>query len=307
MRKDAAVAALMLAIDPHGLGGARLRGGPGPARDAWLKLLAALAPEGAPWRRIPAQTDVAELLGGLDLAATLSAGRPALRSGLLAEANGGFTVIHMAERLSRSAAAHIGQALDCGVLTVARDGATQEAPAKLSAIALDEGEEDEATPASLSERLAFSLALDGLRPTGGRPEGPFFVVPDHEAGVARGRLSKIDVPEAIVTALVAAAEALGIASPRAAILAVRAARVSAALAGRSEATAEDAALAARLVLAHRATRIPAAPDAPEPEQPEPQSTEDVQADEPRDMRRDTHLAETVVEAARSALPSGLLA
>ena len=40
------------------------------------------------------------LLGGLDLAATLRAGRPMPQRGLLAEADGGVLVLAMAERLA---------------------------------------------------------------------------------------------------------------------------------------------------------------------------------------------------------------
>ena len=38
------------------------------------------------------------LLGGLDLAATLHAGRPVAERGMLAEANGGIVLLAMAER-----------------------------------------------------------------------------------------------------------------------------------------------------------------------------------------------------------------
>jgi magnesium chelatase subunit D len=308
-RGDAVAAAKLLAVDPHGLGGARLRGAAGPARDAWLELLKRLASAGAPWRRVPSHADAAQLLGGVDLAATLGAGRPVLRAGLLAEADGGFAVLAMAERLSPAGAAHVSQALDFGVLAVARDGVTRSVPARLAAIALDEGDADEAAPASLRDRLAFDLAFDGLRPVGGRPDGPFFSAPDAGVQAARRRLPETLAPDAVVTALVAAAEALGVASPRAAVFALRATVAAAALAGRAEATAEDAALAARLVLAHRATRIPAPPDAPEPEPEQPDATpsENDPNDDTSDPESDARLADTVIEAARAALPPGLLA
>ncbi len=68
----ALLAARLLAIDPHGLGGARLYGPPSPARDAWLAALKRWSAQTAPWRRIPAQIRDDGLLGGLDLTATLT-------------------------------------------------------------------------------------------------------------------------------------------------------------------------------------------------------------------------------------------
>jgi hypothetical protein len=73
---DALAAAGLLAVDPAGLGGAIIRGFPGPARDSWLGALKAALPADAPIRRAPSHIDDERLLGGLDLSATLAAGRP---------------------------------------------------------------------------------------------------------------------------------------------------------------------------------------------------------------------------------------
>jgi len=101
---DAALAAALLAVDPFALGGVRLRCLPGPVRDGWLAQLAALLPRGAPWRKIPPGVGDERLLGGLDLAATLRAGRPVAGRGLLVEADGGMLLLIMAERIpARSA------------------------------------------------------------------------------------------------------------------------------------------------------------------------------------------------------------
>ncbi len=112
-------------------------------------------------------------------------------------------------------------------------------------------------------------------------------------------------------ALCTTAAALGIDSLRAPCLALRAARAAAALAGRAEVDAEDAALAARLVLAPRATRLPEAPaeadaeaDPPEPNSPTrpPPATRTASPD-PVEARSRTG----VLEAAQAAIPPGLLA
>ena len=111
---DALLALRLLAQDPHGLGGIVVRAGPGPVRDAWIERLRdALGPERA-FRRMPPGIGDEGLLGGLDLAATLSAGRPVTRTGLLAAADGGVIVVPMAERLEPGTAARLAVALDTG-------------------------------------------------------------------------------------------------------------------------------------------------------------------------------------------------
>ena len=94
------VAAALVAIDPAGLGGAVLRARAGPVRDAWLTLLRGFDPA-APFRRIPLGITDDRLLGGLDLAATLRAGRPVAERGILVESDGGLVLLAMAERIPR--------------------------------------------------------------------------------------------------------------------------------------------------------------------------------------------------------------
>ena len=94
---DALQAARLLAVDPHGLGGVQVHAGHGPVRDAWLTLLQTLLPASTPMRRLPLSISDDRLLGGLDLAATLHAGRPVVQRGLLAEADRGVIVAAMAE------------------------------------------------------------------------------------------------------------------------------------------------------------------------------------------------------------------
>jgi magnesium chelatase subunit D len=111
------------------------------------------------------------------------------------------------------------------------------------------------------------------------------------------------VPDEVTEALCGAAVALGIASLRAPMLAQRAAIASAALAGRATVAPEDAALAARLVLAPRATRVPEA--APEEEPPAPDQGET--QDAPKGEATEAPLEDRVLDAARAVLPEGLLA
>ena len=150
---DAIAAAALLAIDPAGLGGAVLRARPGPARDLWLDDLRVMLER--PLRRLPLSIDDDRLLGGLDLVATLKAGRAVARAGVLAEANGGVLVAAMAERMEAGAAARIAAVLDRGRLESVREGLTFSAATSFAIVALDEGAEpDERAGAKFS---AFDL------------------------------------------------------------------------------------------------------------------------------------------------------
>lgn len=301
--RDAALAADLLALDPRGLGGARLRGRPGPGRDAFLARLRAGMPAAAPVRRVPAHAGEDALVGGLDLAATLAAGRPISRRGLLAEADGGVAVLAMAERAKPAAAAQLAAALDDGAVAVERDGVSARAPARLALVALDEGEDaDEAAPAALRDRMAFDLAVGAMRP------GPCEA---RDVAAARAAWPAVAIPDALIEAVCAAAAALGVASPRATLFATRVMRAAAALDGRAEAGEDDARLAARLVLGPRATQLPAPPEeeTPEPEQqPEPPPPQDG-AEEPPCPSPEalTALTDVLLEAAKATLPPGVLA
>ena len=235
---DALAAATLLAIDPVGLGGVVLRAPHGADRDTWLAFLRALLPEGTPQRRLPLNVADAALLGGLDFAATLQAGRPVMQQGLLAQADGGVVTLAMAERITPGVAARLASVLDTGEVRLERDGLGQCLPARVSLIALDEGlDDDEQLPQALRERLAFRIeaaALRGLCQLALTPE---------TVSAARARLPRVTVAEAYMEALCAAALALGVDSMRAPLQALRAARAAAALDGREAVNEEDAALA----------------------------------------------------------------
>ena len=321
-----ALAAALFAVDPVGLGGVVLRSSAGPVRDAWLAKLASLLPPGTPWRRVPLHVNDDRLLGGLDLAATLQAGQPVAQRGLLAEADGGIVLLAMAERLSASTAASVAGVIDTQELVVERHGIGARSTSRLGVVALDEGlDADEQMPARLRERLAFHLALDARSST---PAEDADLWTRDEVAAARALQPRVRIGDEIVEGLCAAALALGVDSVRAPMLACRAARAAAALDGRDLVSTQDAALAAGLVLAPRATRLPApAEDSPAPadaeETPEqspeqtaeqtperasdsPSSNGDASAPNPARAERGA-VDEVLLEAALAALPPGLLA
>ena len=302
---EAVLALSLFSVDPVGTG-VILHGLPGPAREEWLAMLADLMPESAPIRRMPARIPDDRLLGGLDIAATLRAGRPVADRGLLATADRGIVLAAMAERMPASTAARLSAVLDSGMVAAERDGLTLEAPARIGVVALDESiEEDEGTPTALADRCAFRISLDGVG-----VRDIFSEAPDPEAvDEARRLLPSVTVGDAQIRALVAAATALGVASCRAEALAIRVAKASAALEGRSDVAQEDVVIAARLVLAPRATVMPLPPTDEEPEEPDQPETPEEDRDEADRNKAEKEiepLEDLVLEAAAATIPPGLL-
>ena len=301
---EALLAAALFAIDPVGLGGVVVRSGPGPVRDQWMAAMQAMLPADAPVRRVPLRIEDDRLLGGLDLSASLAAGRPIVERGVLAACDGGVAILAMAERIDDGAGARLAAVLDSGEVVIERDGLATRLPARIGLIALDEGlEPDERPPDALPERLAFRVDLNHI---GGREQA----ISDYDGAAmeeARRRLATVSpASDAIIEALCAAAQMFGVFSIRAPLLALRAARANAALAGRTVISAEDAAVAVRLVLAPRALTAPADAEAEDAEAPPEQAAE--APDSAVENHRD-HLApdaEMVIAAIQAALPEDLL-
>ncbi len=287
-------AAALLAVDPAGLKGAVLRAPPSPALDAWLTALRDAQCADAPWRKLPVSASAGRLVGGLDLSASLSAGKPLFERGLLAEADGGVIVAPMAERLEAETAAILSTALDEGMVRAERDGFSRVEPARFALLLIDEGAgDDERVADALADRVAFILepvavgagALDSRR-----------------IAAARARLAGVDVPEPLIEGLAAAALRYSVLSLRVLMLAVTAARASAALEARDKATEEDAALAAALVIGPRAISLPeeSSPDpAPPPESDETSGDNEAGGEGP--------LADRIVEAVKASIDAALLA
>jgi len=306
---NAVHAAALFAVDMSGIAGINLRARSGPVRDAWLELLREFLPASCPICRVSHHLSDERLLGGLDLAATLRSGRPVAERGLLVQTNGGTLILTGAERASAVLAAHIGAALDAHEVNMQRDGVCELSSARIGLVMLDEGIEDENPPQALLDRVGFHLDLDQVhwRET--------VVVGFNRESVieARRRLDQVDIHDDVLCALCEAAVTLGIDSIRAPLLAIRAARAAAALAGQRTVRREDVALAATLVLAPRGTVIPQSGASPETK-PHTSETDDscsFHADEPeaevQSIDDDRPLSEVIVEAARAAMPPTLLA
>ncbi len=292
---DAALAALIFASDPSGLVGIRLRGRAGSAREGLVAAIRELVPAAAPFRKLPLSIADDRLLGGIDLASTLKAGRPVRERGLLLDCDQGFVVAPGAERMSSALAARLAAVLDHGELVLERDGFRSRSDCRFGLIALDEGlEADEQPPAILLERLALQVECPD------RLDVDFASYRHRLPGILAASLS-VSIPEGALRALCQAAMALGVRSGRAPSQAIRVARIHAALHGRCAVIDEDAAAAARLVYSMRATMIPAdaSPPPPPPETPD--------AEEQSSAPQEETLNDIVLAAAQAAIPHGLLA
>lgn len=333
---ELALAVEIFAVAPFAIGGVVLRAGPGPVRDRVCDWIKASLPSGVPSLRLPLHITEDRLLGGLSLAATLRAGRPIFEQGLLSQAHGGVLFVAMAERLERLPTSHLCAALDRGELAIERDGLTAIAPCQPGLVALDEGIADEQTPAALRDRLALLLDLSdlsrfgdlgrGVRGSQGQEPRDHAPQPQRQrVEQARALLPAVKLSDDVAESLCAAALALGIASPRAPLLAAAVARSHAALHGHTEVDEADAAVAARLVLGPRATCVPALDEPPvgdddpsaaesppesPPSSPPPAEDPDSQPppgpESPEQTARRPPLDEIVLQAAKSAIPAGLL-
>jgi magnesium chelatase subunit D len=316
-------AAALLAIDPVGLAGARIRAGVGPVRDAWMSLLQTLMGDSA-WKRMPVNITDERLLGGLDLSATLSAGRPILQQGVLADVNGGTLILAMAERLPSATGAKLAQVMDSREIHIVRDGMDQRRDSRFAVIALDEGvTEEEVLLPGLRDRLAFDLDLRSVSWQEVR-DYPANLISPEEIAAARARLSDVTINDDLLDALCGTAMALGVDSARATMMTLSAARANAALNSDLEVGGDDVRAAAELVLAPRATRLPPVsqpepspeqeqenqqePDhEPEQEPPPPEENDSPESDpDPSTEQNPQALEDQILEATKAAIPAGLL-
>jgi magnesium chelatase subunit D len=310
---EAITAIEMVAVDPLGLGGALVRCWPGLVRDRVVEGLREALPGSAPLLKVPVHVTEDRLLGGLSIAHTLRTGKLVVERGVLLAADGGMVQVPMSERLDALVAAQLCAVLDRHQVVLERDGLAQTLPCRIGVLALDEGLDDEKTPAPLAERLALHLDLSQLSPRllpASRPRA-------EQVERARLLLPEVTVPEALVEALCEVALELGVSSLRASVQAVIAARVHAALAARTVATDADAAAAARLVLGPRATRLPS-PDADQAPAPAPEDSPTEAPPSPPEPSNDSagesalepppepDLSEILLAAAEASLPAELL-
>ena len=299
---DAQWALLALQVDPARLGGVWLKAGHGPVRAAWLAQLQSL---GCPVLKLPHHTDDDRLLGGIDLTASLSAGRLVSQAGLLSRLDGGVLVLPMAERFPRHMLTMLLQIQEQGSWCECHTSVLRSATFGL--LALDESEDEEATlPDALSDRLALWLDLRQV-PYGAIDHMDMLSV--REVQHARSALKNIAPTSEQILAICHTAQAFGVSGLRAPAWAMYVAALHAALDGREAIDADDLQSAIRLVLIPRATQLPAPESQETPAEPPPEppseSTDQQDLDEVNSSQA-PELQDQVLAAALASLPQDLL-
>ena len=266
----------LFAADPDAAKGIWVRARQGPARDAFLRLMARL-PGG--YRKVHPGVGDDVLFGAVDLAATLEAGALRKSAGVLLTP--GVLVLTMAERCAPDLAGKIATALD-------QPG--------FAMIALDEG--DEGLPACLDDRLGLFVDLEGIALAdlpSERDEGDLSL-----ASLAGGA----SLTGEAISDLVRLASQLGIESLRAPLLAVAVAVSHAAMETRGVVTSGDVVVAVEMVLARRA--IQAVFDMEEENAPPPPQPEDAIEADTDETSGESIPQEVLLEAVKASLPRDIL-
>ena len=271
-------ALLLLAVEPR-LGGVLMALPSGMGKRRLMKAFASLLEElKEPGReaglvRVPLGVTDDRLLGGLSPDPAAAGARWRYRKGLLAQADRGVLQVDHLNLLPESSLQAIAAALDCGRVSVEREGVSASHLARFVMVGTYDPAEGHpaailqarvgllvdgsATP-DLDERRRVLECLPAFE-EGGRDSLPAGAGPDRAAAgsirQARGRLGRVRFPDAELRRLIAAAAQLGLEGHRTDLFALLAARAHAALAGRSRVCEEDLEMAARLVLLPRALPV----------------------------------------------------
>jgi magnesium chelatase subunit D len=287
-------ALLLLAIDP-GLKGVLISGPAGSAKSLLARSSQTLT-GCSPFVELPLNATDDQLLGGIDLEATLAAGKRRALPGALARSDGGALYVDCVNLLDPASADNLAGALEDGVVRFEREGISAALPSRFVFIGTSDPAEGEVS-ANLRDRVGLLVETGGEdcategpdiveqvlefdRDPAGFVEGFAVETAAIKAHIedARVRLPQIPIDREDINRVAQVAMSLGVEGNRADIFSVRAARASAALGGRDSVADEDIVAAIKLVLLPRATRLPAI-------QPDSESPEAQTADAPEQTNR----------------------
>jgi len=316
-------ALLLLAVEPR-LQGVVLSAAAGTGKSSLARgMRSLLNDQSIPFIELPPSIDVENLLGGLNLEATLRTGRMVMQPGVLARAHGGVAYVDGLNLLTDGSANLLMAVLDEGEVRVEREGISLRAPARFCLIGSYDPAEGQPRrhlldrvgliaplPSSLDvvQRTAV-IRRNLLSLTEAWDEDQDFM--RGLVQTAREQLPFVTISDEQIKRLTVTALLYGVEGHRVDLFAVRAACAAAALELRDEVLEEDIELAARLVILPRATRIPSPPPdnsppppLPEPEQPDEQDAADEEGD-PTPPDQLMPPPEQILEALNAALPEDL--
>ncbi len=226
----------LVSIDHKNLRGIILKGRPSPIRQKIFNSIKTLFAD-YKFQKIHPQVLDSELFGGLDFARTFETGRPVHTTGYLNH-HKSIILLSMAERLEPSLVCKYSTALDLNN--------------ELSFLVSDESTDEEIISEALQDRLAFSVSIENLHYS--QTKNLLFDLTKIQ--LAQDALPSILIDNNVIKKLTEVCVKLGIESLRAPILASYAARASAAFSNNQKIMDQDIITSIKLVLSHRATKLP---------------------------------------------------
>lgn len=308
---DANLIAILLAINPKGLKGVTVKSQFGPVREAWLSYLKRLTSScDIQVLKAPANISAEQLLGSLDVEASLQSGSLVMSKGLLERVHGNLLLLPMVERMDLQAIALISQALD--------EKNVFNQSTHFGVIAFDESDSvDESISPRLLDRLAFELYLDQLSLSDIKES---LEVNAEDIQEAKKLLPLVKFSDEYLEVMTKAGFSLGVSSFRANHFALETAKTLAALRGLAEVSQDEVIDAARLVY----TSSKRAYMPPEMDQSEDKSNEDQNDQDPDRQQEDSQsdqespdeikqeqpseqeLEDIIVQAVKASIPPKLL-
>ena len=305
---DTNLIAILLAINPRSLKGVTVKSQFGPVRDAWLTYVRQLASScGTQILKAPANISAEQLLGSLDIEASLQAGSLIMSKGLLERVQGNLLLLPMVERMDLQAIALISQALD--------ETNSADTASPFGVIALDESDSaDEAISPRLLDRLAFEIYLDQFSIADIKES---LEVDAEDVAEAKKLLPLVKCSDEYLEVMTKAGFSLGVISLRANQFALETAKTLAALRGLSEVGQDEVIDAARLVYTpSKRIQIPSEPDQVDQGDQDDQNSDsqmDDAQDEPdtspeqnQEQPSNEELEDIIVEAVKASIPPQLL-
>lgn len=295
-----------------------LRGDKGAGKSTAARGLAELLPAGAPFVTLPIGATEDRLLGGLDIDQTLK-GAPALKPGLLAQANGGVLYVDEVNLLADHLADALLDAAASGTLIVERDGYSASQVSEFILLGSMNPEEGALRPQLLDR---FALAVDVSAPMDPAVRAEVLerrAAFDRDASefrhewrdvhatleetlhAARTRLHDVVAPAGLARAVAERVVELGVRSLRADLAVLRASRACAALRGDATVDLTHVEAVLPLALAHRASSRPH-PQPPSPPPPPPPPPPSAPPDEAPDAPRGAAAPERVFVPQPQAAP-----